>query len=227
MTLAVRVDGQRKLKTYTPISDFSIWINKFPRLVWEVCSDPYYHKDKLGMRAYGTSIVKLGNRILEDRGRQPHFILVAIYQTNLEAIISTFYEENGKIYQREETLYLIREFDRFEFTRRLYNLAKIFKSDDRNAFYDHSFVRGLAAYVKTDHFDGTLYSRKSKKRKINAGTSLEGGGEPAGSGVTVQGYELISDVIMNGKDVLEPLYKLPSHIHRMRRHDDTSGTLYT
>jgi len=91
---------------------------------------------------------------------------------------------------------------RFDFTQRLYNLAKIFKSDDKNAFYEHSFVRGLAAYVKTDDFDGIVYSRKAKKRKTDAGTSLEGGGEPAGSGPTVQGYELISTVSMNCKYVL-------------------------
>jgi hypothetical protein len=97
MTLAVRIDGQRKLKTYTPTSDFSIWINKFPRLVWEVCSDPYYHKDNLAMHAYGTSVVKLGNCILEDRGQPPHFILVAIYQTFSEANISLLYQKNGEV----------------------------------------------------------------------------------------------------------------------------------
>ena len=52
------------------------------------------------MRAYGTSVVKLGNRILMDRGRSPHFVLVAIYQTASEAIISAFYEENLKVSQR-------------------------------------------------------------------------------------------------------------------------------
>ena len=113
-----------------------------------------------------------------------------------------------QIYQLEEELDLTCMSGRFDFTQRLYKLAKIFKSDNRNAFYDHSFVRGLAAYIKTDEFDGTVYSRKSKKRKTDAGTSLEGGGEPAGSGFTVQRYELISDVIINGKDVLEPLYKV-------------------
>ena len=113
-----------------------------------------------------------------------------------------------QIYQRDEPLDLRCMSGRFEFTRRLYKLAKIFKSDNRNAFYDHSFVRGLAAYIKTDEFDGTVYSRKYKKRKTDAGTSLEDGGEPAGSGFTVQGYELISDVIVDGKDVFEPLYKV-------------------
>ena len=114
-----------------------------------------------------------------------------------------------QIYQREELLNLTLEFGRFEFTRRLYNLAKIFKRDNRNALYGvHSFVRGLEAYIKTDEFDGTLYSRKSKKRKTDTGTSLEGGGEPAGSGVTVQGYDLVSDVIIDSMGVLEPLYKV-------------------
>jgi hypothetical protein len=97
--MAVRVDGREMLRTYTPRSDFSICINNFPRLVWEICSDPYKDKDKHRMRAYGTSIVKLGNLILEDIGLPPHFILVAIYQTPSEAIISTFYQENGKVSQ--------------------------------------------------------------------------------------------------------------------------------
>ena len=97
MTLAVRVDGQRMLKTYTPVSNFSIWINGFPRLVWEVCSDQRAHKDELRMRAYGTSVVKLGNCILVDRHEPPHFILVAIYQTDLNVDFSLFYEQNGKV----------------------------------------------------------------------------------------------------------------------------------
>ena len=85
------------MKTYTPQSDFSIWINKFPRLVWEICSDPFKHKDKQRMRDYGTSIVKLGNCILKDKGEPPHFILVAIYQTATDAIISAFYQENNNV----------------------------------------------------------------------------------------------------------------------------------
>ncbi|SRR6266581_1287355 len=96
---------------------------------------------------------------------------------------------------------------RFEFTRLLYKLAKMFKSDDENPFHEHPFAKGLAAYTRTDKFDGTLYGR-SKKRKTDTGTSRGGGGEPAGSGVTVQGYELISDVIKNDLDILEPLYKV-------------------
>jgi hypothetical protein len=97
MTLAVRVRGEKKLKTYTPISDFSIWINNFPRLLCEICSDPNKYKDKHRMRACGTSIVKLGNRILENMGQPPEFILVALYLTYSEAIISTFYEEDEKV----------------------------------------------------------------------------------------------------------------------------------
>jgi len=49
------------------------------------------------MRAYGTSIVKLGNCILKDKGELPHFILVAIYQTSTRAIISAFYQENNNV----------------------------------------------------------------------------------------------------------------------------------
>ena len=100
MTLAVQIDQEGKLKTYTPQSDFSIWINNFPRLVWEICSDPY-HKDKHRMRAYGTSIVKLGNCILKDKSEPPHFILVAIYQTATDATISAFYQDDdGKVSRR-------------------------------------------------------------------------------------------------------------------------------
>ena len=214
--------------TYTPKSDFSIWINGFPRLVWETCSDPFNFKDERCMRVYGSSVVKLGNCILGDTLEPPHFILVAIYQTYSQANISAFYQENGKvgqqlssnhpmdmrltnsrqIYQREETLDLTLTSGRFEFTRRLYNLVKMFKRDDGKAFYEHSFLKGLAAYIKTDAFDGTLYSRKSKDRKTDTGTSSEGGGGPAGSGVTVQGYELVSDVIKDGKGIFEPMYKV-------------------
>jgi len=97
MTLAVQIDGQEKLKTYTPCSDFSVCINKFPRLVWEVCSDPYKQKDEWRSLAYGTSIVKLANYILADRGQSPHFILVVIYQTATHAKISTLYQDNGKV----------------------------------------------------------------------------------------------------------------------------------
>jgi len=228
MTLAVQIDGQEKLKTYTPCSDFSVWINKFPRLVWEVCSDPCNQKDERGIYTYGTSVVKLGNCILVDRGRPPHFILVAIYQTATQARISAFYQGDGtvsrrlssnhsmdirltnsrQIYRREDKLDLECRSGRFELTRRLYKLAKIFKSDDENAFNEHPFAKGLAAYVKTDEFDGTVHVRMSTTCKTDTETSLEGGDGSAGSGVTVQGYELISDVIEIGKDILEPLYKV-------------------
>jgi len=102
ITLAVRIDNEEKLKTYTPQSDFSIWINNFPRLVWEVCSDPRKHKDKHRMmRACGTSIVKLGNCILKAKGEPPEFILVAIYQTATDATISAFYQDDdGKVSRR-------------------------------------------------------------------------------------------------------------------------------
>ena len=53
-----------------------------------------------------------------------------------------------------------------------------------------------------------MYSQESKKRKTDTGTSLEDCGEPAGYGVTVQGYGLLSDVIIDGEGVLEPLYKV-------------------
>ncbi len=99
MTLAVQIDGQEKLKTYTPRSDFSIWINKFPGLVWEVCSGPYHKKGEWRSLAYGTSVVKLANYILADRDQSPHFVLVAIYQTATHAKISTLYQDqdNGKV----------------------------------------------------------------------------------------------------------------------------------
>ena len=226
MTLAVRVDGQNKLETYTPTCDFSVWIDNFPRLVWEVCSDQ--HKDELRMRAYGTSIVKLANCILVDRHESPHFVLVAIYQTDVRVDFSVFYEVSGKvsqqlssnhpidmrlansrqIYQWKEPLDLTNMSGRAEFTQRLYNLAKTFEADDENPFNGHSFAQGLAAYVNTDEFDSTLYSRKTKKRKTDTGTSPEGDAGPAGSDFTVQGYELISDVIKNVKDTFEPLYKV-------------------
>jgi hypothetical protein len=89
--------------------------------------------------------------------------------------------------------------------------TKMFKGNDKNAFNEHSFAKGLMAYVNTDEFDSTLYSRKSKKCKTDtgrSGSSPEGGGEPAGTGFTVQGHELISDVIKNAKDIFEPLYKV-------------------
>jgi hypothetical protein len=115
-----------------------------------------------------------------------------------------------QIYEHGDILDLNSMNGRFEFTRRLYKLATIFKRDDRSTFSDHAFVRGLAAYIKTDAFEGTIYSRKStgKKRKADAPTPLEGGGEPSGSVAAVQGYELISDVIMSDKVVLEPLWKV-------------------
>jgi hypothetical protein len=101
MSLAVKVDAEQKLRTYTPESDFSIWINGFPRLVWEICSDPYLYRDKWRMRASGISIVKLGNCILIDKGKPPHFILVAIYQTAESKVhFSVLYEENGKVSQQ-------------------------------------------------------------------------------------------------------------------------------
>jgi hypothetical protein len=119
-----------------------------------------------------------------------------------------------QIYQREETLDLACWSGRFEFTRRLYKLAKIFKSDHGNTFYEHPFAKGLAAYVKTDEFDGSVHVRMSTRYEedtdtdTDTGTSLEGGDGPAGSGVTVQGYELISEVINIGKGFLAPLYKV-------------------
>ena len=113
-----------------------------------------------------------------------------------------------QIYQRKELLDLTSMSGRAAFARRLRKLAKMFKGDDKNAFNEHSFAKGLVAYVNTDEFDGTLYSRKSKKRKTDTGSSPEGGGGPAGSGYTVQGYELISDIIKNARDIFEPLYKV-------------------
>jgi hypothetical protein len=44
--------------------------------------------------------------------------------------------------------------------------------------------------------------------KTDTGTSLKGEDGPAGSGVTIQGYELISVVIKIGEDILELLYKV-------------------
>jgi len=227
MTLAVKIDGQLKLKTYTPCSDFSILMNGFPRLVWELCSDLRTRSDERRMRAYGTSVVKLGNYILKDRHQPPRFILVAIYQTPEAVNISTFYQKNDKvcqqlssnrpmhlrltnscqIYQRVEKLDLTSRIGRFEFTRRLYKLVEMFKSDDEYAFSNHPFTKGLAAFIKTDDFDGTLSSRKSKQqRKTDTGSSPGGG--PSGPGFTVQGYELISDVEKDGKDIFEPLFKV-------------------
>jgi hypothetical protein len=232
MALAVQIKGQQKLKKYTPCSDFSIFMNGFPRLVWELCSDLRTRSDERRMRAYGTSVVKLGNYILKDGHQPPRFILVAIYQTPEAVNISTFYQENDKvcqqlssnrpmhlrltnscqIYQRVEKLDLTSRIGRFEFTRRLYKLVEMFKSDDEYAFSNHSFTKGLAAFIKTDNIDGTLYSRQSKKRKTDTrpspDTSSSPGGGPSGSGFTVQGYELISDVIEDGKDLFEPFLEV-------------------
>jgi hypothetical protein len=115
-----------------------------------------------------------------------------------------------QIYEHGDILNLDLMNGRFEFTRRLYKLATIFKRDDRSTFSDHAFVRGLAAYIKTDAFEGTIYSQKltGKKPKADSLTSLESGGEPSGSGAPVEGYELISDVIVSDKFVLEPLWKV-------------------
>ena len=113
-----------------------------------------------------------------------------------------------QIYQWKEPLDLTNMSGRAEFTQRLYNLAKTFEADDENPFNGHSFAQGLAAYVNTDEFDSTLYSRKTKERKTDTGTSPEGDAGPVGSDFTVQGYELISDVIKNVKDTFEPLYKV-------------------
>jgi hypothetical protein len=100
MALAVKVDMEINFRKYTPRSDFSIWINGFPRLVWEYCSGPYHHRNNWRMRAYGTSIVKLANRVLIDKGKPPHFILVAIYQIDSRLAFSALYEENGKVSQQ-------------------------------------------------------------------------------------------------------------------------------
>lgn len=70
VSLAVQVGGQDKSKKYTPQSDFSLWINDFPHLVWELCLDPCTHTDDLCMWACVTSIAKLGNRIFEARSQQ-------------------------------------------------------------------------------------------------------------------------------------------------------------
>jgi len=57
-----------------------------------------------------------------------------------------------------------------------------------------------------------LCTAESPRSTKDAGTSLEDGDEPAGSGDTAftaaRGYELISDIVMNGKDVFEPLFKV-------------------
>ena len=179
------------------------------------------------MLACGTSIVKLGNCILTDRNQPPRFILVSIYQTPSQAKIYILYQDGNKVshwlssnHMRLTNSHQIHQMEGpalnletmagpFEFTRRLYKLAKIFKSDDENTFREHSFAKGLAAYVQTDHFDGTLYGGQNpKKCKTDTGNSPGGGGGPTGSGFTVQGYKLVSDIIQNDQDILEPLYKV-------------------
>jgi hypothetical protein len=107
MALAVQIAGQEKLKTYTPRSDISIWINGFPRLIWEVCSDPSHQKDELRMLVCGSSVVKLANLILKDEHQPPNFVLVSIYQTATEATFYLLYQDGNKVSHWLSSNYLI------------------------------------------------------------------------------------------------------------------------
>ena len=151
----------------------------FPRLVWEVCSDQHIHKDGLRVQAYETSIVKLGNCILVGRHEPPRRL-----QGELTIVEPSDGYEVDKFTSDLSTEGAARS-DQYERSCRICSATsqtcKDFKGDDKNAINEHSFAKGLAAYVNTDEFDSTLYSRKSKKRKTDTGSSPEGGGGPAGT----------------------------------------------
>lgn len=92
--MVVYVDGTDEPRRYKPRLDFSICVYQYPRLVVEVCSDPYDYEDCWRMLVYGASIVRLANRILKGEGKPQNFALVAIYMLHSQADLYLLYKKD-------------------------------------------------------------------------------------------------------------------------------------
>ena len=92
------------------------------------------------------------------RGQIPATVLVS-QQSSLNHPMDMRLTDSHQIYQHQnEPLDLITMHDCIEFTQQPHKLVKKFKSDHRNTFYQHTFIKGLAAYVMTNEFNSFLFS---------------------------------------------------------------------
>ncbi|KLO08979.1 kinase-like protein [Schizopora paradoxa] len=219
---------------WTPRCDFAVMLNNIPRLVLEVSSQRNC-ADRLRMMVYGGIVVRLANSILKSHGREKKFVLMAIYMVKKDAECYLLYQptDSHQVCHTGNAYDLRSETDRVKFTAMLYNFARVLREEEGPLKRNQPEIDALISAVKefsieTLHFH--IGKSRSKKQPPTEGNE-EGSDADEEQGMVeddemrdeefeLAGYEPVSDKIRVGRDVFEPLFTLPTYLHKMRRHLD-------